>query len=1737
MFVQSSVLIILLLIIDFMLRKKVRAVFRYCVWMLVFIKLILPPTISLPTGIGYWCGDSLSTEHIISKPIADNTSTAESTMSDMSEEFANSSEPSEARSSQVPSESAAAITPVMSENRAKITEPIRDPPSQSPPAPATLIESIMTTLSVISWQSIVFLIWFVGVLVFSMLLIQRMLSVLGLIAQSEPAKGRLLEALNQCRRQVGIGRNVELKLSNHVQSPAVCGFFKPIILMPTALLEKLSDDKLRAVLIHELVHIERGDLWINFAQTFLQIIYFYNPFVWLANAVVRRIREQAVDEAVLVAMGAEAKSYSNTLIDIAEMAFFKASFGLRLIGVAESKKALHRRIRHMLSRPIPKSARVGVFRIAIIIVIAAVLLPMARAEKPAESDKPVQDIALTEPGTVDPFVLRIRAFIDGSDYIKIRGTSLWYEHQKWDLPGKWWNRLANIKHDEPTYINGKAWKPEWEGRVSKPYIMKQATLPKEVNDRINLTKIFGRGSVSIAETPKPQNDYTLSVLLDDNLYNKAQWYEVVIQTGRRETPEKKQAKTESKQSVDAASHPEGTGNLLVRVTGKGIKAHWGVQAYPAGEKLGVEDRIDSSGFELDQYVFRGLKEGDYVVMAPIPFGIAGVNGKATVQLNGWTRATVEPGKDIRAEIDFKENAGIRGVFQCLNKNLSWRIILLDGADKSCGSSSSEITQARALGWKLERSGFYEINYLSPGAYTIIGRICKKGENWIPVKEKKKTFTISEGEVAVVDFNFPSEPGDVGISTSSSTGSLPQIPAANDLPGTLIFRGQYKHLNRGNDYGQPSVLWLKQTHDKGITAVAHMPLRGTTIIASGDKENRLTHYKEEQSASGNRPGYLMDLELLDNKVLLTLRGVRQDIDGEEWKVPEGALFNPNSRPDSYCTANILLRGFNLAKGQSKEFHVYDWNNTGKAFADYTIRVEYAGTESVDVPAGRFETSHFVLTQVTSANTWFKKRAGHVTDFWVLDNGVIVRVLRHREPYEIQLLGYTVPDKLPGHLSAATTPALKQRSESTDGQAKAETTETVPLPGEGGKVLAFDDFNDSLNLDWKILHADPTHYSLTKKSGALTITTQKGGFAWSGIDYNNLFLIDCPALPSKCVQITTCISGFNPDAPWQQAGLIFWNDDNNYLKWVCQFGTQRTFSYLGETNAIRKSHRGFAVPHGVNRYWLRMTKQGERYKFLTSMDGKSFVPFNASIDPHGTPMSGGALTWGNSSVNKIGLFVANGLDSQAPEIDASFEFFEVRIYQLEAEPQSESVTNEELGDSQASTLRSGSQEEAGKRYQNDLNAFFSEIDKTYPFFDLKNIRGDWARTKERLTIQVRKCESNSEFMRIILEATKCLRDSHVRIFNNSVDIPWPAPEHYPLIGFMPAEGNTVVIMMSPPGQEGSLPVGTVVKTIDGVDAREYLDARAKETWEAGGHPSPQRARLFAYRIPLKGAKGTKHKIVVQRQDGEEEIVLECTKEARGWPHTYNMPAEMVRVGRSFSYTKLPSGVGYMYLRRVDSSVTQGISEAVKTHPDVRGWIVDLRGNGGGGYSSELIQMIKFLPRPVAVLIDAGCMSAGETLARDIRRNADARLFGSKTAGSSSSKRNWQFPSGIASVIIPTRSRWRADRKPIEYNGIEPDEKIEAVSGDLLKGFNTGIVRAEEYILSQSSKTLETILSGKDVAASHGNAITKGDSSGAVISGRVLDTRGNAVPGVYRQEEGEDYRDKIENRHPGRGEDRRC
>src|ERR1035441_8585958 len=51
---QSSLLIGLLFALDLFLRRKVRPAVRYALWLVVLVKLLLPPSLALPTGPGWW---------------------------------------------------------------------------------------------------------------------------------------------------------------------------------------------------------------------------------------------------------------------------------------------------------------------------------------------------------------------------------------------------------------------------------------------------------------------------------------------------------------------------------------------------------------------------------------------------------------------------------------------------------------------------------------------------------------------------------------------------------------------------------------------------------------------------------------------------------------------------------------------------------------------------------------------------------------------------------------------------------------------------------------------------------------------------------------------------------------------------------------------------------------------------------------------------------------------------------------------------------------------------------------------------------------------------------------------------------------------------------------------------------------------------------------------------------------------------------------------------------------------------------------------------------------------------------------------------------------------------------------------------------------------------------------------------------------------------------------------------
>ena len=111
-----------------------------------------------------------------------------------------------------------------------------------------------------------------------------------------------------------------------------------------------------------------------------------------------------------------------------------------------------------------------------------------------------------------------------------------------------------------------------------------------------------------------------------------------------------------------------------------------------------------------------------------------------------------------------------------------------------------------------------------------------------------------------------------------------------------------------------------------------------------------------------------------------------------------------------------------------------------------------------------------------------------------------------------------------------------------------------------------------------------------------------------------------------------------------------------------------------------------------------------------------------------------------------------------------------------------------------------------------------------------------------------------------------------------------------------------------------------------------------------------------------------------------------------------ADLEQSAKSVYHTTLDDETGYIWLRRMDASAETGVQKSIEAHGDVSRWIVDLRGNTGGGYDASFKKLIAKLGKKVAVILDAGAISAAETFTRDLVNVCKARVFGAQSAGSS-------------------------------------------------------------------------------------------------------------------------------------------
>lgn len=157
----------------------------------------------------------------------------------------------------------------------------------------------------------------------------------------------LLLTIGKVALEAGLTYPPRVIVSAAVESPAVTGLLRPVLLLPAGFPEGFNATETRLILLHEFSHLKRLDLPLNWLACVLQAMHWFNPLLWFAFARMRADREAACDARVL-AIDAEDRraEYGGALLKLQGMA---PSRGLSLgfVGIFERGSEMKSRIREI----------------------------------------------------------------------------------------------------------------------------------------------------------------------------------------------------------------------------------------------------------------------------------------------------------------------------------------------------------------------------------------------------------------------------------------------------------------------------------------------------------------------------------------------------------------------------------------------------------------------------------------------------------------------------------------------------------------------------------------------------------------------------------------------------------------------------------------------------------------------------------------------------------------------------------------------------------------------------------------------------------------------------------------------------------------------------------------------------------------------------------------------------------------------------------------------------------------------------------------------------------------------------------------------------------------------------------------------------------------------------------------------------------------------------------------------
>jgi beta-lactamase regulating signal transducer with metallopeptidase domain len=230
--------------------------------------------------------------------------------------------------------------------------------------------------------------------------------VAGLVRLRRLARGSTLVSSGPWRtvadevsRRYGVRRPVRVLCCHHPTLLATWGLTRPTILLPDGALA-WAEDRVHAVLHHELAHVARGDWVVILTANILRAANWFNPLLWLAYRRLRHESERASDDLVL-SSGISGSAYAAHLLDVARECAHRRHPWSPAIAIAHHSM-LERRVRAMLNARVNREPLTVFMRAATVAVIAVATVSVGVVTLSGDAGAPTAAPARVVPSGIRP---------------------------------------------------------------------------------------------------------------------------------------------------------------------------------------------------------------------------------------------------------------------------------------------------------------------------------------------------------------------------------------------------------------------------------------------------------------------------------------------------------------------------------------------------------------------------------------------------------------------------------------------------------------------------------------------------------------------------------------------------------------------------------------------------------------------------------------------------------------------------------------------------------------------------------------------------------------------------------------------------------------------------------------------------------------------------------------------------------------------------------------------------------------------------------------------------------------------------------------------------------------------------------------------------------------------------------------------------------------------------------------